>query len=78
MPRNMETSDLTNPRWERLLPLPPPRQPRTGHPAKDQRTVIYSILWVLQTGSPWRCLPERYGSRKPIPSRFYRWQQAGV
>ena len=29
-------------------------------------------------GSPWRALPERYGSWKTVSSRFYRWQRAGV
>jgi transposase len=32
----------------------------------------------LRTGSPWRALPERYGSWKTVSSRFYRWQQAGI
>ncbi len=35
------------------------------------------ILWILRTGSPWRFLPERYGSWKTVSSRFYRWQKAG-
>lgn len=74
----MGTSDLTDTRWERLRPLLPPQKPRTGRPAKDHRTVINGILWVLRTGSPWRSLPERYGSWKTVSSRFYRWQQAGV
>jgi transposase len=74
----MESSDMTDARWERLRPLLPPQKPRTGRPAKDHRTVINGILWILRTGSPWRCLPERYGSWKTISSRFYRWQQAGI
>ncbi len=74
----METSDLTDARWARLRPLLPPQKPPTGRPANDHRTVINGILWVLQTGSLWRCLPKRYGSWKTVSSRFYRWQKAGV
>ncbi len=74
----METSDLTDAQWDRLHPLLPPQKPLTGRPAKDHRTMINGILWVLRTGSPWRCLPERYGSWKTVSSRFYRWQKAGV
>ena len=74
----METSDLTETQWERLRSLLPPQKPHTGRPAKDHRTVLTGILWVLRTGSPWRCLPERYGSWKTVSSRFYRWQRAGV
>jgi transposase len=74
----MKLSDLTDVQWERLRPLLPPQKPRTGRPAKDHRTVLNGILWILRTGSPWRSLPERYGSWKTVSSRFYRWQQAGV
>lgn len=74
----METSELTDARWEQLWPLLPPQKPRTGRPANDHRTVVNGILWVLRTGSPWRSLPERFGSWKTVSSRFYRWRRAGV
>jgi transposase len=74
----METSELSEEQWERLRPLLPPQKPHTGRPANDHRTVINGILWILRTGSPWRALPERYGSWKTVSSRFYRWQRAGV
>jgi transposase len=74
----MENRNLTDAQWERLRPLLPPQRPRTGRPAKDHRTVLNGILWILRTGSPWRSLPERYGSWKTVSSRFYRWQRAGV
>ena len=69
---------MTDAQWERLHPLLPPQKPRIGRPAKDHRTVISGILWVLRTGSPWRALPARYGSWKTVSSRFYRWQKTGV
>ena len=74
----MRSSDLSDARWQRLRPLVPPQKPSTGRPANDHRTVINGILWVLRTGSPWRALPERYGSWKTVSSRFYRWQRAGI
>jgi transposase len=74
----MKSSDLTDVQWERLRPLLPPQKPRTGRPAKDHRTVLNGILWILRTGSPWRALPEHYGSWQTVSSRFYRWQRAGV
>ncbi len=39
------------------------------------RTVVNGILWVLRSGSPWRSLPERFGSWKTVSSRFYRLKQ---
>ena len=74
----METSELSEAQWDRLRPLLPPQRPRTGRPANDHRTVINGILWILRTGSPWRALPERYGSWKTVSSRFYRWQRASM
>ncbi len=74
----MERRELSDAQWERLRPLLPPQKPRTGRPAKDHRTVLEGILWVLRTGAPWRDLPERFGPWRTIYSRFRRWQQAGV
>jgi transposase len=75
----MRSSELSDAQWGRLRPLLPPQKPRRSTRAGDHRTVINGILlWVLRTGSPWRALPERYGSWKTVSSRFYRWQRAGI
>jgi transposase len=70
--------ELTDEQWARLGPLLPPQRPRTGRPAKDHRTVLNGILWVLRTGAPWRDLPERYGSWQTVYSRFRRWRDAEI
>ena len=46
--------ELTDEQFARLAPHLPPQMPRTGRPAKDHRTVIEGILWVLCTGAPGR------------------------
>jgi len=74
----MATSHLSDRQWDRLRSLLPPQKSRTGRPAKDHRTILNGILWIVRTGSPWRCLPERYGSWKTVSSRFSHWQKAGV
>ena len=74
----MGRGDLTDQQWQQLLPLLPPQKPTTGRPAKDHRTIINGILWVLRTGAPWRDLPERYGPWPTVASRFYRWRQDGL
>ena len=74
----MQKSDLTDAQWEGLCSLLPPQKPSTGRPATDHRTVLDGILWIVHTGSPWRALPERYGSWKTGSSRFYRWQRADI
>ncbi len=74
----MGRGDLSDQQWQQLQPLLPPQKPTTGRPAKDHRTIINGILWVLRTGAPWRDLPERYGPWPTVASRFYRWRQAGL
>ena len=76
--KKMGRGDLSDEQWQRLAPLLPAQQPPTGRPAKDHRTIINGILWVLRTGAPWRDLPERYGSWRTVASRFYRWRKAGL
>lgn len=69
---------MTDEQWHRLAPLLPPQRPPTGRPARDHRTVVSAILWVLRTGAPWRDLPERLGAWSTAWSRFRRWSAAGV
>ena len=74
----MSRRDLSNEQWERLRPLLPPQKPRTGRPAKDHRTMLNGIFWLLRTGAPWRDLPSQYGPWQTAATRFYRWRRAGV
>jgi len=74
----MKRHELTDDQWEWLAPFLPPQRPATGRPAKDHRTILNGIVWVLNTGAPWRDLPERYGSWQTVYSRFRRWQQSGL
>ncbi len=74
----MRRHELTDDQWDRLEPLLPPQRPATGRPARDHRTILNGILWILRTGAPWRDLPERFGPWKTVYSRFRRWQEAGI
>ena len=74
----MHRGDLTNEQWARLEPLLPPRKPSTGRTNVDHRRIINGILWILRTGAPWEDLPERYGTRGTVSSRYYRWRKAGI
>jgi transposase len=74
----MSREELTDDEWVRLSPLLPPQRPRTGRPARDHRTILSAILWVLRTGAPWRDIPTRFGPWTTVWSRFRRWTAAGV
>ena len=39
--------------------------------------LINAIIWLLRTGTPWRALPEEYGSWSAVYSLFRRWQIKG-
>ncbi len=69
---------MSDAEWAILSPLLPPQRPRVGRPARDHRTVLGAILWVLRTGAPWRDLPERFGPWSTAWNRFRRWTAAGV
>ena len=78
----MQRGDLTDAQWARLQPLLPPQQrskgTKGGRPSIDHRQIINGILWILRTGVPWRDLPDRYGKRSTVSTRYYRWKQQGV
>lgn len=70
--------ELSDEQWARLEPLLPPQKPKTGRPNDDHRTIINGMLWVLNSGAPWRDRPRRYGPVGTVSSRFYRWCRSGV
>ena len=78
----MKRGDLTDVHWTRLqLLLPPPRPAKGnqgGRPRNDDRPIINGILWILRTGAPWADLPERYGKRSTVSTRYYRWIAQGI
>ena len=75
----MRRHELNDGQWERLKGLlPPERNPKGGRPAKDNRVMINAMLYWLNTGVPWRDLPERFGSWKSVYTRWRRWVKLGV
>jgi len=69
--------ELTDDQWTALADLLPPQRPATGRPARDHRTVLNGIVWMLRSGAPWRDLPERDGPWPTVYSRFRRWRESG-
>lgn len=69
---------LTDEQWERIEPLIPRSQARTGRPPKDRRLMLDGIFWILATGAPWRDLPERFGPWQTVYDHFSRWRKNGV
>ena len=68
--------DLSDAEARIIAPLLPDK-PR-GVPRTDDRRVLNGIVYVLQTGAPWRALPERYGPYKTAYNCFNRWAEVGI
>jgi transposase len=68
--------------WEAIEPLlpPVPPKPKGGRPRVPDRAALGGIIFVLQTGCPWRLLPKELGcgSGATCWRRLRDWQQAGV
>jgi hypothetical protein len=69
---------LTDAEWERIRPLLPPQQARTGRPRHDHRQVLTGILSVLRTGGSWREVPAACGKWETAYKRYRLWQDTGL
>lgn len=75
----MRRHELSEEQWNKTKGLlPSEKKPQGGRPAKDNRLMLNGIIYWLNTGIPWRDLPERFGSWSSVYSRFRRWTQQGV
>jgi len=76
--RRMNRHRLTDQQWELIADLfPPPAA--TGRPPTDRRLVVDGILWILESGSPWRDLPEEeFGPWETIYGLFNAWNANGL
>ena len=68
---------LTDKEWDLIcdiFPLPP----RMGRPTVDRRNVLDGVLWILQTGAPWRDMPEEFGKWQTAWRLFNTWNKDGT
>ncbi len=75
----MKRHEINEKQWDRIKDkFPPERKPQGGRPGKSNREMLNAILYWLNTGIPWRDLPERFGPWQSVYSRFRAWTKAGV
>lgn len=76
---NEEATLLTDAQWERVRELLPRQKPGEGRPRRDDRQVLCGILWVMDTGSSWRDLPEeQFGPNSTLHGRYRKWLKEGL
>ena len=74
MENNQHRHDISDEVWEIVSPhLPGQRGQWGGNNAKDNRTFLNGVCWILRTGAPWRDLPPSYGKWNSIAKRYRRW-----
>jgi transposase len=69
---------ISDANWDRIKDRLPGRPGLHGKAAKDNRLFVDAVLWIAQTGAPWRDLPERFGHGNSVGRRFDRWARKGV
>lgn len=74
----MKRHELSDYQWELIAPFFPPRPRKRGGQWKDDRTMLNAIFWRLNTGAPWRDLPERYGPWQTVYHRFNQLRKSGL
>jgi transposase len=74
----MKRHELTDEQWALLSEFFPPRPPERGGQWKDDRLMLNGIFWRLNTGAPWRDLPERYGPWGTVYGRFAALRKSGL
>jgi transposase len=73
----MRRYELGDDDWEQIADLFPQEQGH-GRPWRSHRSMVNAMLWILNTGSPWRDLPERYGPWQTAYNRFNLWRKDGT
>lgn len=78
MKNSLHRHDISDEAWVILEPLLPGQRGQWGGIAKDNRTFINAVFWILRTGAPWRDLPPEYGKWGTVHQRFRRWRDNGT
>ena len=75
---NKEAGLLTDAQCQRVKELLPRQKPGEGRPRRDDRQVLCGILWIMDSGSSWRDLPEEeFGPNSTLHGRYRKWCKEG-
>lgn len=71
----MTRGDLSDGEWELVEPHLPLG---VSGPIPGLRSYFNAVMWRFRTNSPWRDVPDRYGSWSTVYDRFRMWARAGI
>ena len=69
----MSRTILRDDQWGRIAGLVQGKPGDSGRRGVDNRLFVEAVLWIARTGSPWRDLPQEFGSWNSVYIRFARW-----
>lgn len=69
---------LTDEQWALIADLFPQPQPGPGRKPAAPRRMMDGILWILNTGAPWRDLPPELGPKSTVWGHFDQWNRDGT
>lgn len=75
--RLASVSQLTDAQWEKIRRLLPKYRFQARRQVSEPRLIIEAILWVIQTVSSWREIPESFGPWSSVAERYCRWCRDG-
>jgi putative transposase len=70
--------ELTDRQWRRIEGLVAGKEGDRGRSGDDNRLFVDAVLWSARAGAPWRDLPDEFGKRNSVFTRFRRWAKKGV
>lgn len=68
---------LSDQQWRRVASVIP-KSKGGGRPARDRRTLLDGMLWILRTGAPWRDLPQEFSPWQTVWRVFDQWNGDGT
>ena len=78
----MDTERIVSSLWFRIQKLLPAKRspgPKGGRPPIDDRVVLEGLIFMLQSGIPWRLFPRHFGcSASTCWRRLRDWQKQGI
>jgi transposase len=76
-PRRPYPTDLTDAEWKLLAPLIPVAK-TGGRPARDRRTIMDAVSYVLRAGCAWRLLPHDFPPWQTVYHYVRAWRLDGT
>ena len=68
---------LTEELWIVIKPILQTKINKVGRPEIDIKKSLEGLLYVLENGIKWRCLPSEYGKPSTVHGKYMRWIKKG-